>query len=105
MNVWTLESYDGDRGWFPDEVVEISKRAGDMLIASGRNGGDYLPRGRFVFRDGDGWTGINNDDGNAWTEHFRHRTHAILHAAGLLPSPSTLEEEEERANGTGAWAM
>ena len=105
MNMWTLECYNGDRRWFPDEVVEISKRAGDMLIASGRNGGNYLPLGRFVFRDGDGWTGINNDDGNAWTEHFRHRTHAILHAAGLLPAPSTREEEEERANGTGAWAM
>ena len=103
-NKWKIEGFDGDRTWRPVEVVEITKEEGDALIESGEFG-SYRPLGRFVYRDGNGWTGINNDDGNAWTEHFKHRTHAILHAAGLLPAPSDTDEEWERANGTGAWAM
>lgn len=107
-NKWKLEGFDGDRTWRPVEVVEITKEDFEEMLkdyeARGFDDG-YLPLGRFVFRDGDGWTGVNNDDGNAWTEHFKNRTHAILHAAGLLPAPSDTDEEWERAHGTGAWAM
>ena len=107
-NKWKIEGFDGDRTWRTVEVVEITKEDFEEMLndyeARGFEGG-YLPIGRFVFREGNAWIGVDNADGDAWAEHFRHRTHAILHAAGLLPAPSTTEEEWERANGTGAWAM
>ena len=35
------------------------------------------PHGRFLAREGTGWTALDNTTGDTWTEHFRHRRSAL----------------------------
>ncbi|MDE7245418.1 MAG: hypothetical protein K2O18_15790 [Oscillospiraceae bacterium] len=33
----------------------------------------YIPRGRFLAREGQRWVAVDNSSGEAWTEDFRQK--------------------------------
>lgn len=53
------------------EITEISQEAANRLLDScDGTGGSYEPLGLFYMKEGDKFVGIDNSDGNAWTEEF-----------------------------------
>lgn len=55
----------------PIDLQEISQEAAKQLLDScDGTGGRYEPLGLFYLQEGDKFVGIDNSDGNAWTEEF-----------------------------------
>ena len=53
------------------KIVEISPETAREILNSINEGGDrYQPLGLFYLQEGDKFVGIDNSDGNAWTEEF-----------------------------------
>lgn len=53
------------------KIVEISPEMAREILNSINEGGDrYQPLGLFYLKEGDKFVGIDNSDGNAWTEEF-----------------------------------
>lgn len=53
------------------KIVEISPKTAREILNSINEGGDrYQPLGLFYLQEGDKFVGIDNSDGNAWTEEF-----------------------------------
>ncbi|MBS6215601.1 MAG: hypothetical protein KH704_01605 [Clostridiales bacterium] len=44
----------------------------------------YRPLGLFLAREGRRWTAVDNTTGQAWTETFAHRRHALLWLSGQV---------------------
>lgn len=53
------------------EATEINQEAAKRLLDScDGTGGRYEPLGLFYLKEGYKFVGIDNNDGNAWTEEF-----------------------------------
>jgi hypothetical protein len=51
-------------------VHYVSKATANQVLDSGWTTGQYIPLGRFICREGKKFIGIDNSDGDAWTEEF-----------------------------------
>lgn len=55
----------------PITLQEITQDTANQLLSSCDDpGGRYEPLGLFYLQEGDKFVGIDNSDGNAWTEEF-----------------------------------
>lgn len=53
------------------KIVKISPETEREILNSINEGGDrYQPLGLFYLKEDDKFVGIDNSDGNAWTEEF-----------------------------------
>lgn len=48
-----------------EQIIEISSKAAEEIIETRKQ------KGLFYLKDGDVFVGIDNRDGNAWTEDFK----------------------------------
>jgi len=71
------------------EVELVSDDAAISIIQT------HLPFGLFICPDGDGFTAIDNSDGNAWTEWFQTRDIALAWVINEALEPSVAREIEE----------
>ncbi len=54
------------------KIKEITQEEASEIIDT------RLPLGKFLVQEGDIWVGIDNTDGNAWTEDFKKRGQAMM---------------------------
>lgn len=66
-----------------NEPKEISQEEARRLLGScDGTGGRYEPLGLFYLKEGDKFVGIDNSDGNAWTEEFPDEAGCLRWLAG-----------------------
>lgn len=58
----------------PIAIQEIGQETAKKILDScDGTGGKYEPLGLFFLQEGDKFVGIDNSDGNAWTEEFPNK--------------------------------
>lgn len=52
------------------EISEVTKTFFDQLLESFNASGIYKPIGKFIYKEGKVWFGVDNSTGNCWVEEF-----------------------------------
>ncbi len=63
-------------------IFPIDKEAASVILESGEEDGKYEPLGRYYIQEDGKWVGIDNCDGNAWTEEFPDKESCLRWLAG-----------------------